>query len=401
MEQRIHKRLSKEFAEMILEAFNEHRISESKASELLGIKRAMLYRLRKRWLKSKIQGQAFNLWERKHSGFHCFSPEVQEWLHQRLRYIRYEADLYRGIFNFAFLAEEAEKTFGYPFNRNSIRIFALREGYYHRLPHEKAKLYIRFETAGPGALFQHDTSPHLWIPALGEKQNLILTIDDYSRKIVGGMIVDTETSWGHLQVARKTIETFGVPLAYYVDRHSIFYFGEHHSVHIRYPQAIEDAVVQFTRALRSLDIGVIYAPYAESKGKIEKKFDYFQRRIPFLCEKNKIRTIEEANKILQDEIAYYNDRRVHNETLEIPSERWKRAISEGKGKLRTLDPSVDLDCKFSLQYERTVKKDGTISFQGRIFKINRFPAQKVTVCLIPGKKIMVLKGEQKIYEEHL
>jgi transposase InsO family protein len=401
MKERIHRRLGEGFVVMVLEAFNKGRISEVKACELLGLKRARLYQLRKRWLLCLAKGEPFNLWGRKENAFHRFSLEVERWLKGQLHYIRDEADIYRGRFNFAFLSEEAEKEFGYFFHRNSFRRFALREGYYHALPDEKGKVYTRFETSGPGALFQHDTSPHLWIPLLGGRQHLILTEDDYSRMVVGGRLVERETSWEHLQVARKTIETFGLPLAYYVDQHSIFRFVGHQGVHVRYTKEIDEGDIQFRRALRSLDIGVIYAADAESKGKIEKRFDYFQRRLPYLCEKKRIRKIEDAQSILDELVEYYNTCRLHQETGEIPQERLRKAIAEGKGKLKTLDVSRDLDYIFSLQYERTVKKDGTISFQGRRLKIGRFPCQKVTMCLLPGKKIIILKDGQKIYEEHL
>jgi hypothetical protein len=42
MSRQLHKWLSKEFVEEILEAFNDHRIAEEQACALLGIKRAQL-----------------------------------------------------------------------------------------------------------------------------------------------------------------------------------------------------------------------------------------------------------------------------------------------------------------------------------------------------------------------
>jgi len=47
MGQQLHKRLPKEFVEEALEAFNEKRLTEERACELLGIGRARLYRLRR------------------------------------------------------------------------------------------------------------------------------------------------------------------------------------------------------------------------------------------------------------------------------------------------------------------------------------------------------------------
>ncbi|MGB9764293.1 MAG: hypothetical protein ACPLZD_02930 [Candidatus Saccharicenans sp.] len=48
MKNQLHKRLPLELVEDVLRAFNEHRLSEEKACELLDIKRARLYRLRQR-----------------------------------------------------------------------------------------------------------------------------------------------------------------------------------------------------------------------------------------------------------------------------------------------------------------------------------------------------------------
>ncbi len=173
MRQRIHKRLPVDFVKEVLEAFNSHRVSEKEAMELLGVGRSRLHQLRRRWLLSSKK-RPFRLWQRVENAFHVLTEEVKQWLDHELQYIQKEADLFRGKFNFAFLAEEAEKRFHRPSCRNSLRLYALRNGYYHALPEEKGKLYTRFETSGPGALFQHDSSYHLWVPRRGDKQYLIL-----------------------------------------------------------------------------------------------------------------------------------------------------------------------------------------------------------------------------------
>ena len=183
MRERIHKRLPVEFVKEVLDSFNSHRILEKEAMGFLGIERSRLHQLRKKWLLRRKK-RPFWLWQRKENAFHVISPEVGEWLDSELRYIRQEAKTFRGRFNFAFLAEEAEKRFHRSFNRNSFRLYALKKGYYHTLPEEKGKVYTRFETSGPGALYQHDSSHHLWLPPTGRKHCLILTKDDYSRRVV-------------------------------------------------------------------------------------------------------------------------------------------------------------------------------------------------------------------------
>jgi len=402
MRERVHKRLPVAFVKEVLESFNSHRISEKEAMELLGIRRSRLHQLRKRWLLSSRK-RPFGLWQRKENAFHVISEEVSEWLDRELHYIQKEADLFRGKFNFAFLAEEAEKRFHRPFCRNSLRLYALKNGYYHALPEEKGKVYTRFETSGPGALFQHDSSHHLWLPRTEERQYLLLTKDDYSRRVVGARIVRRETTFEHLETVRLTITTYGIPLAYYLDNHSIFRFVLHQGIHVRYKLREDEGEIQFRKALGSLGIGMIYTGkrQAQAKGKVEKAFDYFQRRLPYLCEKHKVKDTSEAQKILDELVSYYNDQRIHEETGEIPTKRWEEAIKNGKCKLRPLEPSIDLDRIFSIHLKRKVRKDGSIMFMGRKWFIGCPEGTSITICLIPNVKFMVYKEDKKLWEVHL
>lgn len=403
MKEQLHKKFPITFVDEILESFNKQKIGQAKACELLDISRSRLYQLRREWLRVKRRGETFLLWNRPNSNFNRLNDEVVRWLHEELKYICNEAKLFRRNFNFAFLAEQATKEFGRPFNRNTIRLFALKHGYYHGNPEEKKKIYIRFETSGPGALFQHDTSIHRWLPLTKRKQALILTKDDYSRMIVGAKLVDCESAFAHLETVRETVTTYGPPLSYYVDNHSIFRFIKHRGVHVRCKATEADSKVQFKRALSSINVGIIYAKIRQpqSKGKIEKMFDYFQRRLPVLAERYKITTVAEAKPILDDIIDFYNKRRVHMETDMIPFERWQQALEQNKSKLQNLDTNVDLNFVFSIHLERTMSKTGTISFMGKQWKVDATPKSKVTVCLIPHVKIMIFKDSVKLCDYHL
>ena len=401
MGEQIHKRFTREFVEEVLEGFHEGRLSEKIGCELLGITKVWLHRLRKRWLRCKGKGEEFRLYNRKDSGFHNFPEKIKRFLREELEYIRDKAEVYNRKFNFEFLAQRAEVKFGKHFHRNSIRRFALREGYYTATPEEKEKVYVRFETSGPGALFQHDTSTHLWLPDTMVNNDVVLTIDDYSRTAVGGKLVEKENAFEHLSVARKAIETYGIPLSYYVDKHSLFKFVRHGGIHNVQRVVDEEAHIQFRRALNSLGVGIIYANSPQAKGKIERPFAYIQARLPFECERYHVKEAKEGNKILQDILYFYNEKRIHSEIEEIPIQRLNRAIKEGKSKLSPISQEIDLDTIFSLHHCRKVKKDGTITHDGRIWKVGRFPQEEVTVCLIPDKKIIVLKDDQKIGEFHL
>jgi len=73
--------------ENIFEAFNDHRIAEKEACNLLGIKWAQFYKLRRRWLNA----------------FRRLPKKVGRWLYEELAFIQQKAKVYRGRFNFAIL----------------------------------------------------------------------------------------------------------------------------------------------------------------------------------------------------------------------------------------------------------------------------------------------------------
>lgn len=401
MTEQLAKRARNEWVTQVLEQFNNHTLTEKEACELLDIERAQLYRLRKRWLLATLGNATFELHASGENKKRSFTPQVQEFLHKELTYITEDAHYYKNKFNFPFLSEKVEKEFGIFIHRNSIRRFAIKEGYYEETTQEKQKPCIRFEMDSVGALFQHDTSRHVWLPCSGRYHDLIITKDDHSRRTVAFGLREIESAWYHLCLARQTFETFGLPLAYYVDRHSIFKFNlSDECIHYTRRISEEEGKVQFKRALNFMDITVLYAQDAQSKGKVEKPFDYLQRRLPAECERYKVKTVKDAMPILADIVHFYDTKRVHMETDEIPLERWNRAIKDGRSKLRPIPENTDLDAVFSLHFQRTVKSDGTFTFQGRTYKLGQFPGRKVTVAYIPGRKLMAFKGQQKIWQYH-
>jgi len=399
MSKQIAKRLTKPWVIQVLNQFNDHKITEKEACELLGLKRARLYKLRKAWLRQRAV-EAFQLNPSGMMKKRSLVPEIQNFLHQELKYIKEQAYHYRGVFNFAFLSEKVEKEFEVFIHRNTIRRFALNQGYYEQTNQEIHKPCIRFEMDSIGALFQHDTSRHVWLPLSGRYHDLLMTKDDHSRRVVAYDLREIESAWLHLALARQTSETIGLPLAYYVDKHSIFKFNLHECIHYTRRISEEEGKVQFKRALSSCDVSVLYASEAQSKGKIEKQFDYFQRRLPQECERYKVKRIKEAMPILHDLVHFYNAKRIHQETNEIPLERWNRAEKEGRSKLRRLSSGLNLDSIFSLHFQRTVKSDGTFVFQGKTYMLKQYPYQKMTVAFIPGKKLMALRDGRVIWQYH-
>lgn len=376
----LHKRMSWRTVWQVVQAFAAHQITAESACRTLEVSPARLYALRQRYRQAADPAQVTVEWLYQRSSSSRLPEPLQGFLREELRYVKSESEFLKGHFNFAFLAQQCQKRFGKRFHRNTLRRWAIRQGLYDPKTDSTAKAYVRFEKGAIGALYQHDSSHHGWLPYTRRNDVLILTKDDHSRKIVGGLLVPQDTAWHHLCVVRDTLERTGCPLAYYCDNHSIF----------RPPQTDQspktEPYTQFSRALASIGVTVKFTAKAhpQAKGKIEKSFDYFQRRVPYLCERYHITNLTQANKILQEEIAFYNERYIHAETQEIPEKRWQRALQEGRSFLQAIPARLSLDIVFALHYPRVVKSDGTISFAGRLWPIPKAPRYcTVTVVLRP------------------
>ena len=329
----------------------------------LGVSRAHLYRLVRRWFEWQGKTVTEEWCNSSREPRESQIPEnVQKFLKKEITYLTEKSIHFRDHFNFALLSQQCHQEFNKRFSRQSIRHWAIQEKLFNPEIHKTAKALTRFDVGAVGELFQHDSSPHLWVPETNRPAVLILTIDDHSRKIVGARLVPNDTSWHHLCVIRQTVETYGRPIAYYTDNHMIFLPGK-------------DLNAQFTRALHALDVDprLTGKGHPEAKGKVEKRFDYLQRRIPYLCERYRIKNLTAANKIVDEQVAYFNDCHVHAETNETPNQRWKRAVQEGRCHLRELPVTSKLDLIFGIHYTRKIKKDGRFVFDGNSFQTTRGP----------------------------
>jgi hypothetical protein len=75
---------------------------------------------------------------------------------------------------------------------------------------------------------------------------------------------------------------------------------------------------EFQRALRAIGNAHLVAPYPHAKGKIERRFGTFQKRLFTLLEYVKVDSCERANEIFQMEIKRQNSNR-NSSTGEVPS----------------------------------------------------------------------------------
>ncbi|MCX6339216.1 MAG: hypothetical protein NTX71_04775 [Candidatus Aureabacteria bacterium] len=395
MKQQLHKRVPMGTVKALLVEYQGGRISRQETCNYLEISKSRFYELYRRYLNTRDGSKEFYLYTARRKPNRELGRQDQDFLHSELQFIRSLPPNERK-FNFEVIAEEAHKKLEHRIHRNSIRRFALRHGYYV-LPQEKvAKPYRQFEMGSIGMMYQHDDSQHIWIPRLGEELSLIATVDDHSRLIVKGTLVEHGGAWEHMVHAEAVCRKYGLPAIWYLDQHSIFTFKfKNKSVHRSQTMGVEGET-QFSMMMAALGIHLWFAPTARAKGKIENKFKYLQARVPYLCSKRKAAKIPEGQEVVEEVINYYNTERIHDETGEIPLKRWNQALLDDRCQLRPVPEKTDWDHVSAFKCPRTVDGYGTLSYRGNKYKLHSARNVHVTVCEKPGEKLSIYIGEEKV-----
>jgi hypothetical protein len=355
----------------ILHGFNEGYWDAATAAERLTISVARLYQLRYRWLQDRggfrltcSGGSHRAPWPKEaHSFLADFLPHCQP-------------------FNFALMADELAKRFAFRRSRAAVAAYVRLH-----FPNQVAPLRTgpkprrRWQAAAIGELWQHDSSPHPWWPA-DHYPVLILTIDDHSRKIVAGSFVRSDTTWDHFTHVRVPLENFGPPACFYTDGLSLF--GH------RSPADRLDTHSQFQRAFGALGVTHRVAPDAPAKGKIERRFGTFQKRLVTLLSYEQVADYKTANALLQTQITWHNQNHVCQTTRMIPDTAWELALKEKRSRLRAVPPAALLDLHLAIHLQRRLNADYTVDFLGRPWQVS--PARRKTVTIIhhPTRRFWVV-----------
>jgi len=205
----------------------------------------------------------------------------------------------------------------------------------------------------PGMLLHIDGSRHRWFQDQ-RWYDLIVILDDASSQIYYAQLVEEESTVTVLAALREVIEHKGVFCALYSDRGSHFWLTPKAGGKVD-PRAL----TQVGRALRELGVQMIPAYSPQARGRSERNFGTWQGRLPQELRLRGIDTIEAANQFLREHyIAEFNHR------FQVPpAQRGSAFVPCCRRK--------DLDLIFSLQFERTVNRDNTVSFQKLALQIER------------------------------
>ena len=202
----------------------------------------------------------------------------------------------------------------------------------------------------PGMLLHIDGSHHQWFQ--DERwHDLIVILDDATSEIYYAQLVKEESTATVMAGLREVIECKGLFCALYSDRGSHFWLTPKAGGKVD-----PHRLTQVGRAMRELGVRMIPAYSPQARGRSERSFSTWQGRLPQELRLRGINTVEAANRFLREEyMAEFNRK------FQVPAAQ--------RGTAFTACPRRDLDLIFSLQYERAVNRDNTVSFQNRTLQI--------------------------------
>jgi transposase len=204
----------------------------------------------------------------------------------------------------------------------------------------------------PGMLLHIDGSRHQWFQ--DERwYDLIVILDDATSEIYYAQLVEEESTMTVMAGLKEVVERKGVFCALYSDRGSHFWLTPKVGGKVDYHRR-----TQVGRALHELGVQMIPAYSPEARGRSERNFGTWQGRLPQELRLRQIRTLEAANQFLREHYVTEFNRRF-------------RVAPAQRGNAFVPCRSRDLERVFSLQFERSVNRDNTVSFQNLSLQIER------------------------------
>jgi len=220
-----------------------------------------------------------------------------------------------------------------------------------------------------GMLTQLDGSDHDWFEGRGPRCVLLLYIDDATSDILYGEFVAVEDTMTLMRTTRTYLKRWGRPVAFYVDRDSIYKINRQATVDEELRD--EQPMTQFARAMAELGIEIIWANSPQAKGRVERSFQTHQDR---LVKELRLRGISDMTNANQYLWAEYIPR--HNQ-------RYAVAAGQAGDAHRPLGATHKLEQILSLRSDRTLGNDYTLRYRNRLFQV----LEQQVVRIRPGEKV--------------
>ncbi len=358
----------------IMEQIKAKKITQKKASEILGLRERQIRRLWKNYqekgasgLISKRRGKPSN---------NRLSPKTRQASIDLLH--SHYAD-----FGPTFAHEKLVEQHGLALSASSVRQIMIADGLWK--PRKVRKIVthqMRERRACFGELVQIDGSPHPWFEERAPSCTLLVFIDDATGWLGELRFVESESFFSYAQASRAYFQRQGKPVAFYSDKHGIF--------RVNQPSVgAGESLTQFGRAMQELDIAIICANTPQAKGRVERVNLTLQDRLVKEMRLRNISSMKAGNAYLPEFAQDFN-------------RRFAVAPRSQHDAHRTLLAQDDLDQILTWQETRTLSKNLTIQFRKIVYQIQTqrptYALRKatVTVCLNAEKEITIHYKDKKL-----
>lgn len=384
----LHKQFTDEQIKVLYASYEQGHLSRKEIENTLGINKTRFFALLKQY---RNQPEAFSI-EYHRTNRSRLGEQAEEKIRRELlrdKELIDNKDLPVYGYNYSALTDRLAKE-GIRVSTTTIIKRAKQWDCYQGKKKKKGHHDQEVLTSATGDLIQHDASIHKWSPYADEKWTLITSLDDYSRMILYAELVESETSWAHIQAAQSLMQTFGIPLRYYVDNLRVFRFIQNRdSVWRNHVLGTDDVNTQWREVLARMHTDVIYALSPQAKGKIERPFRWMQDRIVRTCALEHVATLKDVRAVLHEEIHRYNYLQVHSTTQEIPAIRFEKAKQEHKTVFRPFSlphPYTSAKDIFCIRHKRIADGYRRVSIAGQVFQISGIePREEVEIHFVPDE----------------
>jgi transposase len=211
----------------------------------------------------------------------------------------------------------------------------------HRIKRDRAPL--------AGMMIHQDASTHRWVDQ--SVWDLVVTMDDATGEHTSMFFCEQEGSASSFHGIGQTIARYGLFASLYTDR------GAHYFTTPKAGGKVDKVnLTQLGRALKQLGIGHIAAYSPQARGRSERAFQTHQGRLPQELARAGITDIQAANRYLEE--VY---RPEHNREFGVVSR------CEGTAYVQFISGNLpDILCE---QHERTADNDNCVSFEGMQLQI--------------------------------
>lgn len=273
-----------------------------------------------------------------------------------------------------FAAEKLEEDDEIQVNAETLRLWLKAAGLWSKKRKRVVSRERRERRPQFGELLQIDGSIHHWFS--DERCDCLLNMVDDATGITLALLDTGETTKVLLTCLKNWIKKYGIPKAVYVDLKSVYVSSKRLKEKYDDDFLSPDGFSVFEQVCEKLNIVIIKAYSPQAKGRVERKHSVFQDRFVKSLKLYGIKTMEAANRYLEDKFL---------------NEINKKFAFEPKDKIdahRDPTPYGDLNEIICWNYKRKLKNDWSIQFNREYFQIYQ-PTEKND--LQPNKIISIKK----------